>query len=69
MGNNILIPIPVSLIQEALDAWIIQTHGIPQSADLREAEVMRREHHFAEIVIAIILKEFHKQKSLPYNPK
>lgn len=69
MANNILVPISIESIQNALDAGIIQSHGTAKSADLRWDDVMRREYHFAQIVIAIILKEFHKQKSLPYNPK
>jgi hypothetical protein len=67
--NNILIPIPVSLVQEAIDCGIIQTTWTPKSAELRSREVERREKHFAELVIAIINKELNKQKRLPYNPR
>lgn len=35
MTNKIDIPIPISLIQEAIDSGVIQTHGTPISADLR----------------------------------
>lgn len=61
-----LINIPNSLIQEALESHIIQTSWSVNSTEGRSREVQRRESHVAEIVCAIIAREFYKQKLLPY---
>lgn len=68
MTNKIHIAIPISLIQDAIDSGVIQTHGTPRSADLRWDEVQRRQYHFSEIVISIIIKELENQRRLQYNP-
>lgn len=69
MKNNMLtIEIPIKLIQEAIDAGVIQTHWNAKSSDLRWNEVQRREYHFSQLVISIIIRELEKQRRLPYNP-
>ncbi len=55
-----LIPIPNSIIQEAIDAWIIQMKWSAGSVESRSRDVERIEHHLAEIVIAVIQKEVQK---------
>jgi hypothetical protein len=59
-----LIPIPNSIIQEAIDCWIIQMKWSAGSVEIRSRQVEVMEHHIAEIVSAIILKEVTKQLKL-----
>lgn len=61
------IEIPESIIQEMIEASIIQTHGNVQSAEARWQQVQRLEYHIAEYVIALIGKEMRNRKMLPYN--
>ena len=62
-----LVNIPNSIVQEALEAHIIQNSGSVNSTEGRAREVERREKHFAEIVIWIIASEYRKQRILPYG--
>lgn len=61
-----LIELPNSIIQEAIEAHLIQQKWSINSTEGRSREVQRRESHVAEIVCAIIAREFYKQKLLPY---
>ena len=62
-----LIEIPDRIAQEALEAHLIQQKWSINSAEIRSREVERRESHIAEIVCAIIAKEFVNRKLLSYN--
>lgn len=66
---NMLIEIPDRICQEAIEAHLIQQKGSIPTIEGRSKEVERRESHVAEIVCAIIAKEFMKQKLLPYHKK
>lgn len=68
MEWKVSIDIPIKLIQEAIDAGVIQTYWNVKSSDLRWNEVQRREYHFSQLVISIIIRELEKQRRLPYNP-
>lgn len=59
-----LIPIPNSIIQEAIDAWIIQMKWSAGSVEIRSRQVEVMEKHIAEIVIAVIQKEVAKYLKL-----
>lgn len=59
-----LIPIPNSIIQEAIDCWIIQMKWSAWSVDVRCRQVEVMQHHIWEIVSAIILKEVNRQLKL-----
>ncbi len=48
------IDIPNSVIQELVDANIIQTHGSVQSIEMRSSHATRLQWHFAEYVSAMI---------------
>ncbi len=61
-----LVNIPNNIVQEALEAHIIQNSGSVNSTEWRARDVERREKHFAEIVIWIIASEYRKQRILPY---
>lgn len=61
-----IIEIPDRLAQEALEAHFIQQKGSINSTEWRSREVERREHHIAEMVCAIIAKDFANRKLLPY---
>lgn len=64
-----LFEIPQCVVQEAIECHFIQQGWTVQWTELRSREVERRESHIAEIVCAIITKEFNRQKLLPYNKK
>ena len=64
-----LIEIPTILVEEALSAHFIQQGGSLNTMELRCRDVERREHHFAELVMAIIVQEYRKMKLLPYDNK
>lgn len=59
-----MIPIPNSIIQEAIDCWIIQMKWSAWSVEIRSRQVEVMEHHIAEIIISVIQKEVNKQLKL-----
>lgn len=62
-----IIEIPDRLAQEALECHFIQQKWSIASTEWRSRGVERRESHIAEIVCAIIAKDFSNRKLLPYN--
>lgn len=59
-----LIPIPNSIIQECIDAWIIQTKWSNSSFEVRSRQVEVMEKHIAEIIIGVVQKEVQKYLKL-----
>lgn len=60
-----LIDIPRCLVEEALSCHFIQQQGSTNSIEYRSKDVERRQHHFSELVTAIIIKQITHQKRLP----
>jgi hypothetical protein len=58
------IQIPLSLVEEAIACHHIQMKWSLASVELRSREVERMEHHFSEILMAIIIREYQNQKRL-----
>lgn len=61
------IEIPDRIVQKALECHFIQQKWSVNSTEWRSREVERREHHIAEMVCAIVAKDFTNRKLLPYN--
>ena len=61
------IEIPNAIVQEALEAYLIQDKWSINSTEWRSREAERRQYHFSEIVIWIIVNEYRNQKLLPYG--
>ena len=61
------IDIPDILIQELVEANVIQRSGSIHSVESRGNQVTRLQWHFAEYVTALIAKQMQKRKMLPYT--
>lgn len=61
-----LIEIPQRIVEEMMEAVIIQKNGDIKSSDIRGEQVQRMEKHIAEIVCGIIEKEMIKRKYIWY---
>ena len=61
------IEIPNIVIQELVDANIIQTHWNIHSTEVRSQQATRLQWHFAEYVSALIGKELRNRNILPYE--
>lgn len=59
--------LPENIIQMAIECHFIQMKWSINSTEWRSREVERREHHIAEMVCAIVAKDFTNRKLLPYN--
>ena len=59
-----LIEIPNVIVQEALDANVIQMKWSLGSVEIRSRQVEALEHHIGEIVSALIIKQYNQQLRL-----
>lgn len=60
------IDIPTNIVQEAIDADVIQSAWSVWWIEARSRAVQMIEHHIGEIVSAIIIKEYRSRQK---NPK
>lgn len=65
-NKHMLFKLPPEVVMLAIDAHILQNKGTVGSVESRSLEVQRKQHQLAELVSAIIIKEWNdKTKKLP----
>ena len=62
-----LIEVPNNIIEELIEANILQKSGTIWSAETRWAQVQRLEYHVSEIISAIIWKELQKRRFIKWS--